>query len=407
MPDILIQNASEIVTATSFPARGVSLREIKIWRNGSVHVQGDKIAAIGDLLDVEKEVERGATVINANGKTVLPGFVDSHTHLIFAGTREGEFAMRIGGATYQEIAAQGGGILSTVRATRAANKDELKAIAKRYLALALEHGTTTMEVKSGYGLDLENELKILEVIEELNSEQPIELVPTFMGAHAVPPDCSKSNYVGRVIDMLPIVAGKAKLCDVFCENGYFDIEESRLILEKAKECGLIPRLHANQFSNNGGARLAVELGAASVDHLEHVSDEEIELLARSNTCATLLPGVSFFLNYGYPPARKMIDQGCIVALASNFNPGSCMTLSMQMVIAIACTQMRMSPEEAINAATVNGAYVLGLPHLGVLKVGMQADLLILDVPNYRMIPYFFGVNHVETVIKRGKIVKSR
>ncbi len=406
MADIFIQNANEIITSPGCPARGATLRKLRAWKDGSILIRGGHIAAIAGSIN-STELERDTVIIDAKGKTVLPGFVDSHTHLIFAGTREGEFAMRIGGATYQEIAAKGGGILSTVKATRAAGKDELKAIATHYLAIALAHGTTTMEVKSGYGLDLENELKILEVIEELNEEQPVELIPTFMGAHAVPPECGKADYVRRVVEMLPVVSPKAKFCDVFCEDGYFDVTESRLILERAKECGLSPRLHADQFTNNGGAKLAVELDAVSADHLEKISDEELDLLAASNTCATLLPGVSFFLNYGYPPARKMLDKGCITALASNFNPGSCMTLSMQMVIAIACTQMHMTPEEAINSATVNGAYALGLSHVGTLEVGKQADVLILDVPNYRMIPYFFGVNHVATVIKRGKIVKSR
>lgn len=406
MSDILIQNANEVITSSIYPARGSKLRELRVLKNASILVKGEKLAEIDEAIDSAK-LGLDGVIIAAKGKTVLPGFIDSHTHLVFAGTREDEFAMRIQGATYQEIAARGGGILSTVRATRTASKDELKAIAKHYLNLALEHGTTTMEVKSGYGLDLENELKILEAIEELNAEQPVELVPTFMGAHAVPPECDKAEYVRRVIEMLPVVSRKAKFCDVFCEGGYFSIDESKMILEKAKEYGLTPRLHADQLTNNGGAKLGVEIGAASVDHLEQISDEEIELLAASNTGATLLPGVSFFLNYGYPPARRIIDQGCIMALASNFNPGSCMTLSMQMVMAIACTQMRLSPEEAVNAATANGAYALGLSHLGALEVGKQADLLILDVPSYRMIPYFFGVNHVETVIKRGAIVKGR
>jgi imidazolonepropionase len=407
MPKLLIKNANELVSPVACPSRGKSLNELRVWQNGSLYIENETIAEIGHLQDFENKISQDTVIIDASGKTVLPGFVDSHTHLVFAGTREEETAMRISGATYQEIAAKGGGILSTVKATRAASKAELKKIARHYLAIALEHGTTTMEIKSGYGLELETELKILQVIEELGHEQPIELVPTFMGAHAVPPEHDKTDYVAEVISMLPKIATKAKFCDVFCENGYFDLDDSRQILEHAKQLGLIPRMHVDQFSNNGGVKLGVDLGATSVDHLEKISDEEISALAASNTCATLLPGVSFFLNYGYPPARKIIDQGCITALATNFNPGSCMTFSMQMIIAIACLQMRMTAEEAINAATANGAYALGLDDVGILEVGKQADIIILDVPNYRMLPYFFGVNHVEKVIKRGEIVWSR
>jgi len=248
---------------------------------------------------------------------------------------------------------------------------------------------------------------MLEVVEELNKKQTVELVPTFLGAHAFPDDVSRDEYIQNILDMLPAVSGKAKFCDVFCEQGYFTVDESRAILEKAKEYGLSPRIHADQFTSSGGVKLAVEVGAVSADHLEQITDEEIEILASSNTAATLLPGVSFFLSYGYPPARKIIDAGCITAIATDFNPGSCMCISMQMVMAIACTQMSMTPEEVLNAATINAAYSLGLTNMGSIEPGKQADVLIMDVPNHRLIPYFFGENHVNTVIKKGRVVWTR
>ena len=413
MSDIVIKNAAEIATPTRGVKRGAALKELQVIPGGSVYCKDGSIRALGKFEEIEREITGNSImenleVIDARGKTVIPGFIDAHTHLVFAGTREDEFSMRISGATYQEIAERGGGIKKTVQDTRRASTSELVATAGVYLQRALHSGTTTMEVKSGYGLDAESELKILDVIDELNRTQPVELIPTFLGAHAFPGDVPRDEYITNIFDMIPAVAKKAIFCDVFCEEGYFTVEESRAILEKAKKYGLTPRLHAAQFTPDfRGAELAVEVGARSVDHLEQISGEEIETLARSDTAATLLPGVSFFLNYGYPPARKIIDSGCITAIATDFNPGSCMCISMQMVMAIACLQMRMTPEEALNAATVNAGYALGMTHAGSLQPGSQADLLIVDVPNYKMIPYFFGENHVETVIKKGEIVWSR
>jgi len=407
MSEILVKNATEIATTVGGIKRGGALKELYLIHGGSIYIKNGLIQSIGELDDFEHLIAGNPEIIDAAGMTVTPGFIDAHTHLVFAGTREDEFSMRIGGATYREIAERGGGIKKTVKDTRLASKTELVETAGAYLEHALRNGTTTMEVKSGYGLNLETELKMLEVVEELNQIQPVELIPTFLGAHAFPEDVSRDEYIQSILDMLPSVSGKAKFCDVFCEEGYFTIDESRAILEKAKEYGLSPRIHADQLTSNGGAKLAVEVGAVSVDHLEHVTDEEIEILAQSDTTAILLPGVSFFLNYGYPPARKIIDAGCITAIATDFNPGSCMCISMQMVMSIACTQMGMTPEEVLNASTINAAYSLGLTNVGSLETGKQAEVLIMDVPNYKMIPYFFGENHVNTVIKKGSVVWTR
>jgi imidazolonepropionase len=401
---ILIQNPNQIVTAASSPARGPALKKLHTWHDCSLLIRNESIEKIAPAAEMMSMIDEDTLIIDARGKTVMPGFVDSHTHLIFAGTREGEFELRIQGASYAEIAAQGGGIVQTVLKTRAADKGELMEIAQKYLTMALQHGTTTMEVKSGYGLDLENEMKILDVIHELDRSQPIDLIPTFMGAHAVPPGRDKNTYIQEILAMLPITSQKARFCDVFCEKGYFDVEQARCILQEGLKFGLVPRLHADQLSNNNSVQMAVKLHARSVDHLELISESEIGILSASDTCATLLPGVPFFLNYGYPPARKIIDSGCIMALASNFNPGSCMTLNMQLILTLACTHMSMTPDEAIIAATANGAYALGLENTGVIRPGLQADILILDVPNFLILPYFFGFNHVETVIKEGNIV---
>ena len=406
-PSIVIKNISEIATPTSGVKRGTELSELSVAHGISIYIKDGLIRAIGNYNTLKDSINGNPQVIDGKGKTVIPGFVDSHTHLVFAGTRENEFGKRIRGATYREIADSGGGIKKTVSDTRNASKDELVENASVYLDKALQNGTTTMEVKTGYGLDLETELKMLDVIDELNKIQPVELIPTFLGAHAVPANISKSDYVTEVLEMLPSIAGRAKYCDVFCEEGYFSVEDSRKILEKAKEFGMKSRIHVNQFTDNGGVKLGVDTGACSVDHLEVVSDEDIKLLSNSKTAATLLPGVSFFLNYGYPPARKIIDSGCITVLATDFNPGSCMCVSMQMVMSIACTQMHMTPEESLNASTVNAAHSLELENVGSLEPGMQADLLIMDVPNYQVIPYFFGTNHVETVIKKGQIAWTR
>jgi imidazolonepropionase len=353
----------------------------------------------------------GLPEFDASGMVVMPGFVDSHTHMVFAGDRAAEFGLRSRGATYQEIAEGGGGILNTVRQVRSATKKELKRAASRRLAGMLRHGTTTVEIKSGYGLDPSSETKMLEAINELAHEEMTTIVSTFIGAHAVPPEFAgrHSDYVDLVIGtMIPYVGQKklARFCDVFCDYGYFSIEDAARILRAARKWGMELKLHADELASLGGARLAAELGAVSVDHLEHVPPSDIDALAASETVATVLPGVSFNLNHGYAPARMMIDRGVSVAIASDFNPGSCMSYSMPLMMTIACTQMRLTPEEAITACTLNGAAALGMSDtVGSIEVGKRADMIVLDVPEYTHLAYHFGTNHVLHTVKNGILLE--
>jgi len=342
---------------------------------------------------------------------VLPGFVDSHTHLMFAGSREREFALRAAGATYQQIAEAGGGILSTVRHTREASKRDLKRSAAHRLAGLLRHGTTTVEIKSGYGLTPADEIKMLEGINELRDEEVIGVVPTFIGAHAVPSEYrgDPASYVRVVVEeMIPYVGrkGLAAFCDVFCEPGYFDLPASERILRAGRDAGMKLKVHADELRPSGGAELAARLGAVSADHLERVSEAGIAALCGSRTVAALLPGVSFFLGHGYAPARRLIDAGATVAIASDFNPGSCMSFSMPLMMTIACTQMQMTPEEAITAATLNGAAALGIgDRVGSIEPGKAADLIVADVPDYRFLAYHFGTNHIRMTVKNGTILE--
>jgi imidazolonepropionase len=319
--------------------------------------------------------------------------------------------MRVEGKSYQEIADAGGGILSTVEATRAATKKELKRIASKHLNAMMRQGTTTVEIKSGYGLDPDSEIKMLEAINELSNEHFMTIVPTFLGAHAVPPEFkgNAEGYVQLLCDkVLPYVGKRnlAKFCDVFCETGYFTVEQSRKILVKARSFGMESKLHADQLSQIGASRLGGELKAVSVDHLEQIDSEGVSDLKRSGCIAVVLPGVSFFLHYGYPPARQIIEAGVPLAIASNFNPGSCMSFSMPLMMTIACTQMGLTPEEAITGSTLNAAAALKMSDtVGSVEPGKQADLILYDVPHYRTIPYFFGVNHASTIIKKGTILE--
>ena len=330
---------------------------------------------------------------------------------MFAGSRENEFAMRSEGRTYEEIAQAGGGILGTVQATRAASKKELKKSGARLLDAMLRHGTTTVEVKSGYGLTADDEIKMLEAIQELGREQLIEVVPTFLAAHAVPPEyrSDPDAYVALIVNrMLPYVAKRklAEYCDVFCERGYFSVDQSRTILAAARTLGLKLKVHADELAAIGASALAAELRATSADHLEHVDDAGIAALRASGTIAVLLPGVSFFLNHAPAPARKLIDAGVAVAIASDVNPGSCMSFSMPLMMTIACTQMRMTPEEALTAVTLNAAAAVDRSHdLGSIEVGKRADLILYDVPSYRTIAYFYGTNHVARVVKNGTVLE--
>jgi imidazolonepropionase len=391
------------------------MRDPGVVRDGAVLVRDGNIIAAGSQRRVARLSEaRGAKKLDLGGRVVLPGLVDSHTHLIFAASRAAEYEQRVAGATYEAIARGGGGILSTVRTLRRAKTEALKTRALAALRQFAAHGTTTLEAKSGYGLDAKNELATLRLLSELHQEQPLDIHSTFLGAHAVPPEFRgrADAYVEFLVrTLIPRVAlsGFAEFCDVYCDRGAFTVAQSRRVLTAGRVCGLVPRLHAEQLARTGAVRLAVELDAASADHLEKISPADIRALASSNVVATLLPGCCFHLGLAhYAPARKLLDAGAVVALASDYNPGTSPTLSLPMVMSLACSRMRMTPAEAIAAATINAAYSLRRhAHIGSIEVGKYADLAIFDLEDYREIPYYFGVNHNVMTIKRGEIAYSR
>ncbi len=406
-----IINCAQLVTLAG-PARprvGAELRELGIVSQGALLVRDGLIERVGTTAEIEKSIDASTTVVDAGGRVVLPGFVDAHTHPVFAGTRVDEFEERSKGATYQEIAARGGGIQSTVNRTRAASVDELVATGRRYAQWFLRGGTTTVEAKSGYGLSLEDELKILRAIKQLDQETPLRYVPTFLGAHSVPPEyrARRDEYISLIIDeMLPQVAQQklAEFCDVFCEERVFTTDESWKILSAARCHGLGLRMHADQLSLSGGAKLAAELGTVTADHLEHTDADGISVLKQAGVQPVLLPGSVYALGSSrYPAAREMIDAGLAVVLATDFNPGSSPTPSMRMVLSLAATQMKMTPAEAITAATINAAYSLNRgDQLGSLEPGKIADFVIHDCADYRELAYFFGVEHVWRVYTRGE-----
>jgi imidazolonepropionase len=413
---LLITGCKELLTLRgAVPRRGAAMRDPGLLRDGAVLVRDGNIIAAGSRRRVARLSEaRKAKKLDLGGRVVLPGLVDSHTHLIFPSSRAGEYERRIAGATYEEIARQGGGILSTVRALRRAEPDALKSRALAALQQFAAHGTTTLEAKSGYGLDLKSELATLRLLAELHQEQPLDIHSTFLGAHAVPPEFrghADACVVFLVETLIPRVAisGLAEFCDVYCDRGAFTVPQARRILTEGRAFGLVPRLHADQLARTGAARLAIKLDAASADHLEKINRADIRALAASNVVATLLPGCCFHLGLShYPPARELLDAGAIVALATDYNPGTSPTASLPMVMSIACSQMRMSPAEAIAAATINAAYSLRRHmRLGSIEVGKYADLAVFDVEEYREIPYYFGVNHCVMTIKRGEVVYAR
>ncbi len=414
---LAVINCSQLVTLAApsrGPRTGTMMSELFIIEDGAMLVRDGRVERIGTQREIEPHVDADAEMVDAGGRVCLPGFVDAHAHPVFAGTRADEYEERARGATYQEIAARGGGIRSTVRRTRAATLEELVSAGARYGRWFLRTGTTTVEAKSGYGLTLEDELKILRAVRALDDETPLRYVPTFLGAHDIPEEYGgrREDYVRLVVEeMLPRVAaeGLAEFCDVFCEERVFTVEESRNILKAARGRGLGLRLHADQLSLSGGARLAAELCAKTADHLEHTDAGGINALKAANVQPVLLPGSVYALGSSrYPAAREMIDAGLAVVLATDFNPGSSPTPSMPMVLSIASTHMKMTPAECLTAATINAAHSLNRgDELGSLEAGKLADFCIHDCADYREIGYFFGVEHAHAVYVEGRLAFSR
>ncbi len=415
--DLLIHSAGQLLTLAGGPQRGRALGRLGIIEDGALAIRDGRIAAVGRSADLRPRV-RAASSIDAGGHVVMPGFVDPHTHVVFVGDRAAEFEMRLAGKSYLEILEAGGGVLSTVRATRQASVQTMMAETRPRLQRMLAHGTTTAEAKTGYGLTLEAELRMLEAILRLNDEGPIQLVPTFLGAHAVP-----AEYQGRAeayvehlcAKMLPAVHAwwqrtapgrPLPFVDVFCERGAFDLAQSRKILEAARRLGFRLKMHVDEFENLGGARLAAEMRAVSADHLVRTPPADIETLGRSTTIAVALPCTPFGLaEAAYTPARELLAAGALLAVASDLNPGTAWCESMQFVVALACRSLRLTPAEAIAAATINAAAAVGLAdQVGSLEVGKRADLLLLDVHDYRHLGYRFGTNLVSTVFRAGRMV---
>jgi imidazolonepropionase len=413
LADLLISNASQLLTLASpaGPKRGSAMRDLGIILDGAVAIRDGRITAVGPSSELRSKVQ-AAQSLDAAGQVVMPGFVDPHTHLVWADDRADEFEMRVSGASYMEIMAAGEGIMNTVRRTRAASLEALVAQTRPRLAQMLVLGTTTLEIKTGYGLSTQHELKQLAAVRRLQKESPATLVPTFLGAHAIPAEYAgqEDAYVELVAEeMLPAAAAVSDpptFCDVFCEEGAFTLEQSRRVLEAAKALGFRLKIHVDEFRTLGGTRLAVELGAISADHLVCTPADEIELLAQSETIAVALPGTPFGLGHThYTPARALIEAGGAVALASDCNPGTCWCESMQFMLALACRYMGMTPAEAISAATINAAHAVGLGReVGSLEPGKRADIIVLGAPSYPHLGYRFGTNLVQTVIAAGQVI---
>lgn len=407
--DILIYNSSKLISlaGTPRPRIGKEMKDLAIIENGALAANNGQIVEVGASARLLKKYPNVLHKIDATGNLVMPGFVDCHTHLVFAGSRENEYTMKLNGASYLDILEAGGGILSTVKATREISFDELKKISIQKLSRMIELGTTTVEIKSGYGLNYETEKKIFNVIDSIKKETAAEIVPTFLGAHVVPKDIGRREYINWLInEAIPSFKDKAEFCDVFSEQGAFTLEEAREILSVAKRNGYKLKIHSGQFNDIKATGLAAELGAFSADHLEAVSSDQLDLMKKHGTIAVLMPGVTFFLmTQNYVNARGLIANGNAVALATDFNPGSCPSYSMQMMIALACYQLKMSPEEAITAATINAAYAINRGNLvGSLEPGKRADILIMKIKEPAEIPYYFGANLVDRVIVKGGII---
>jgi imidazolonepropionase len=402
--DIIIKNANQLITlkGPNNPRIKKEMNELGIIENGCIVIKNDEIIDIGRNLSYTAK-----NIIDASGKIVTPGFIDPHTHLVFAGSREFELDWKLKGFSYLDIKKRGGGITYTVEKTRKASFNELYIQSEKRLNTMLKYGTTTCEAKSGYGLDLETEKKMLKVIEKLNKNHSIDIIPTFLGAHAIPEEYSTDDYVDIIInEMIPEIKDLSVFCDVFCEKGFFSNEQSKKILNAGKKHGLIPKIHADELNDTEGGALAAEIGAISAEHLLKISGESIKKMSEHKTIGVMLPGTPFNLMMNeYAPARKMIDQGIPIALATDLNP-NCWTENMQFIIQLGCLKMNMTPAESICAATYNAACAINKQEsIGSLEIGKKADMLILNCENYKFIPYHFGVNHVKTVIKNGKIIK--
>jgi len=438
---LFFRNAAQLITLAGPPAprRGAALGDLGIIPRGGLLTKGETILRVGSTRSLEREaLRRRAEAVDCRGRVIMPGFIDSHTHLIFAGSRVNDYELRLQGKTYEEIAEGGGGIQSSAQMIRRIGPSSLAQYAARFLDQFAAHGTTTVEVKTGYGLEIAQELKILRAIRLLQQDTPLDLVPTLLALHALPSSFRgrSRQYIDDVIEhLIPLAAGAgvgpgfspasgapkggataskdqaageklAEFIDCFCDRGAFTVEDCRRVLDAGRKFGLIPRIHAEQLSRTGAARLGIELHAASADHLDKLSPADIRALAASGVVATLLPGANFHLGLNqYPPARKLIAAGAAVALATDFNPGTSPTLNMQFIMSLACTQMRMTPAEAIAASTLNAAHALRrADRIGSLEMGKQADLIVLDVDDYREIPYYFGVNHCVMTVKKGRII---
>ncbi|MEA3431605.1 MAG: imidazolonepropionase [candidate division WOR-3 bacterium] len=389
-----------VVTLQGGPTKGKYMDSPLVLENTNIIIDNGFITAI----DSDKPTKE---TIDAKGKVVIPGFIDSHTHLVFAGSREDEFEKRLKGISYQEIAREGGGILSTVKATRNADRDTLIQLAKKRLEYALSWGTTTIETKSGYGLSTKDELKILEVISELKKTSCQTIVPTFLGAHEFPPDREREEYIDEILNkMIPCIAerGLARFIDVFCEDSVYTKEESKKILLKGRDFGLLPKIHADELASSGGSEISEEVGAISCDHLSYSSEEGIEGMKKIGTVAVLLPATTLFLSGKPAPARRFIDEGIPVAIASDFNPGTSPVLAMPLVMSLACLLYKITPREALCASTINAAYAVREEKRGSIEVGKKADILVCECENENEIPYWFGFNPVRFVVKDGKVI---
>ena len=407
--DLLIFNSSELLTISgkNEARTGKDLNKLSVIKNGAIAVNDGIILETGNSKDLLEKYSKVDRLIDAENCVVMPGFVDCHTHLVYGGSRESEMAMRLNGVPYLEILKQGGGIHSTVKATREISKKDLKRISIKKLDKLLKNGTTTVEIKSGYGLDYVTEKKILEIINELNEEHVMDIIPTFLGAHTIPKGVDREKYVNWIVEeAIPKFRNLAKYCDVFCEDGAFSIDETKRIFSTAIQNGYKLKIHSGQFNDLGASGLAAHLRAVSADHLENISVEQIRKMKKNGTIAVLLPGVPFYLqSQKYANARLMIKEKLPIAIATDYNPGSCPSYSMQMMITLACLNMNLTIEEAIIASTINSAAAIEKEKVvGSLENGKQADIIILDLDNYKQVPYYFGTNLIKNVVKNGIII---